>query len=79
VLDLPKRKPGRSLTRRQLLAHFGMAGAGAFVARPAASWAFGPGPGRLIARAAAAKPAGADLGAIDHIVFLMMENRSYDH
>jgi phospholipase C len=79
MLDLPKPKRGQSLTRRQLLAHFGMVGAGAFVARPAAAWALGQGPGRLIARAAAAGPAGSDLGAIDHIVFLMMENRSYDH
>jgi phospholipase C len=67
------------LTRRQLLAHFGMVGAGAFVARPAASWAFSSRPGRLIARAAAGPAAGSDLGAIEHIVFLMMENRSYDH
>jgi phospholipase C len=79
MLDLPKPKRGQSLTRRQLLAHFGMLGAGALVAQPAASWASGPGPGRLIARAMAAKPAGSDLGAIEHIVFLMMENRSYDH
>jgi phospholipase C len=30
-------------------------------------------------RAAAVKPAGSDLGAIDHVVFLMQENRSFDH
>ncbi|MBV9485204.1 MAG: hypothetical protein JO246_04035 [Frankiaceae bacterium] len=29
--------------------------------------------------AAATAPAGSDLGAIEHVVFLMMENRSYDH
>ena len=32
-----------------------------------------------VARAAAIPPAGGDLGAIEHVVFLMMENRSYDH
>src|ERR1700759_3949233 len=33
----------------------------------------------LAAEAASIPPAGGDLGAIDHIVFLMLENRSYDH
>src|SRR5580698_1700839 len=32
-----------------------------------------------IQRAAATKPHGSDLGAVEHVVFLMMENRSYDH
>src|SRR5208283_4278198 len=33
-----------------------------------------------MARAAAATPpAGSDLGAIEHVVFLMQENRSFDH
>jgi phospholipase C len=33
-----------------------------------------------LARAAAStKPAGSDLGAIEHVVFLMQENRSFDH
>ena len=36
--------------------------------------------GAAIARAAAStKPAGSDLGAIEHVVFLMQENRSFDH
>jgi phospholipase C len=36
--------------------------------------------GAAIARAAAAtRPAGSDLGAIEHVVFLMQENRSFDH
>ena len=30
-------------------------------------------------KAAAIKPAGSDLGAVEHVVFLMMENRSFDH
>jgi phospholipase C len=33
----------------------------------------------VIERAAKIKPAGSDLGAVEHIVFLMLENRSYDH
>ena len=32
-----------------------------------------------IANAATTKPAGSDFGAIEHVVFLMQENRSYDH
>ena len=36
--------------------------------------------GAALARSAAAtKPAGSDLGAIKHVVFLMQENRSFDH
>src|SRR5580704_2103862 len=30
-------------------------------------------------KAAAVKPAGSDLGAVEHVVFLMHENRSFDH
>src|ERR1700722_6209135 len=32
-----------------------------------------------VARAASTPPAGSDLGAIEHVVFLMQENRSFDH
>jgi phospholipase C len=32
-----------------------------------------------IQRASAVAPAGSDLGAIEHVVFLMQENRSFDH
>ncbi|HEX4009481.1 MAG TPA: alkaline phosphatase family protein [Solirubrobacteraceae bacterium] len=78
-MDLPRELKGKSLTRRQLLSYFGMLGAGAVISRPAAAWAAGGGGARLIARAAATRAAGSDLGAIDHVVFLMMENRSYDH
>jgi phospholipase C len=67
------------LTRRQLLASLGLAGAAAVVARPAAAWAQSGSAAGLVRRAAATAPAGADLGAVEHIVFLMMENRSYDH
>ena len=33
----------------------------------------------LVNLAASTTAAGSDLGAVEHIVFLMMENRSYDH
>ena len=32
-----------------------------------------------ITKAAATKPAGSDLGAVEHVIFLMKENRSFDH
>jgi len=32
-----------------------------------------------VRRASAIPPAGSDLGAVDHVIFLMMENRSFDH
>ena len=32
-----------------------------------------------VERSAAVAPAGSDLGAIEHVVFLMLENRSFDH
>ncbi|HTW97655.1 MAG TPA: alkaline phosphatase family protein [Acidimicrobiales bacterium] len=69
---------GPRISRRQLLASLGFTGAAVALA----------GPGRLFSRSAAARlagaaattrPAGSDLGAVEHIVFLMMENRSYDH
>jgi phospholipase C len=37
------------------------------------------GPAATVTSAAAVAPAGSDLGAIDHVIFLMMENRSFDH
>ncbi len=33
----------------------------------------------LAGAAAASAPAGSDLGAVEHVIFLMMENRSFDH
>src|ERR1700728_4702072 len=78
-MDLPRELRGRSLSRRELLRYLGMLGAGALVSKPAAACAAGPGPAALINHARKTKAAGSDLGAIDHIVFLMMENRSYDH
>ena len=78
-MELPEDLQGRALTRRQLMSYLGMVGAGAFVSESAAAWVAGPSWGRLIERAAHTKPHGSDLGAIEHIVFLMLENRSYDH
>jgi phospholipase C len=92
-MDAPEDETGRGLTRRQLLKYLGVAGAAAAIGRPGAAWATSGGgnrsrlvgraastpAARLVARAASTPAAGSDLGAIDHIVFLMMENRSYDH
>jgi phospholipase C len=57
----------------------GMVGAGAFVSQSAFAWMAGNGWASVIDRAARTKPAGSDLEAVEHIVFLMLENRSYDH
>jgi phospholipase C len=62
--------------RRTLLAA-ALATGGAAVAGAALS---DPAAGASLARAAAStKPAGSDLGAIEHVVFFMQENRSFDH
>ncbi len=78
-MDLPEELKGRELTRRDILTWAGMVGAGAALAKPAAAWAAGDAGHRLIRQAASVKAAGSDLEAVEHIVFLMMENRSYDH
>src|SRR5271170_6997636 len=70
---------GKRWTRRQLMQHFGMVGAGAFVSQSALAWMAGPGWASTLERATKVKPAGSDLEAVEHIVFLMLENRSYDH
>ncbi len=65
-----------TLSRRELLAG-GIAGAAALslakLGRP------GPVGADTVRRAARVKPAGTDLGAVKHVVFLMQENRSFDH
>jgi phospholipase C len=71
--------PNRTMSRRQLLKSLGYFGAAAAAAGPVAAWTANASGAGVVRRAAAAAPAGSDLGAIDHIVFLMMENRSYDH
>jgi phospholipase C len=68
------------MTRRDLLKSLGFTAAAGALAGSAAQWArTTEGANSLVRLAAATAPAGSDLGAIDHIVFLMMENRSYDH
>ena len=64
------------ISRRQVLAG-GLGGAAAFglaaIGGPQSSGA------ESVRRAAKVKAAGSDLGAVEHVVFLMMENRSFDH
>jgi phospholipase C len=68
------------MTRRDLLKSLGFTAAAGALAGSAPHWArTTEGANSLVRLAAATAPAGSDLGAIDHIVFLMMENRSYDH
>ncbi|MGZ4180203.1 MAG: phospholipase C [Solirubrobacteraceae bacterium] len=78
-MNLPGESDGQQLTRRQLMERLGMVGAGAFVSQSALAWMAGPSWASLIEHAARIKPAGSDLEAVEHIVFLMLENRSYDH
>ncbi len=63
-------------TRRTML-QAALAAGGAAVLAAASR---GEGAGAAMAQLAArTKPAGSDLGAIEHVVFLMQENRSFDH
>ncbi|HTX45422.1 MAG TPA: alkaline phosphatase family protein [Solirubrobacteraceae bacterium] len=71
--------PHGDLSRRELMRYLGVAGASTFLANGVADWAASPAAAQLVARAAKTKAHGSDLGAVDHIIFLMMENRSYDH
>lgn len=64
------------LSRRQLMAAASALGAaGAVVAADRALAS----ASRTLTRAASVRAAGSDLGAVEHVVFLMQENRSYDH
>ena len=66
--------PTGMLTRRQLLAASAATGIGVLGA------ACGQSPSAsTVNRSAAVAPAGSDLGAVEHVIFLMMENRSFDH
>jgi phospholipase C len=68
------------LSRRQLLQAAGALGIGGAMTAPERAFAASPSIGqRIVQKAAAVRPAGSDLGAIEHVIFLMMENRSYDH
>jgi phospholipase C len=79
AFELPDHMRGRGVSRRELLSYLGVLGSSLYLAQPAAAWGRSSAPGRLIQRAAAVNPHGSDLEAVEHIVFLMMENRSYDH
>jgi len=67
----------RGLTRRQLLAAGAASGVGVLAA--ACGQGSASSSSTTVARSAAVAPAGSDLGAVEHVVFLMMENRSFDH
>ena len=62
---------GLPLDRRTFLGGALAAGAGVLAAACGSSG--------TIAKASTTLPAGSDLGAIEHVVYLMMENRSFDH
>jgi phospholipase C len=78
-----------NMSRRELIAAISTLGAAAVLGIPdhaiaAATSRTSPKPdvrraAAVVERAASIAPAGGDLGAIEHVVFLMMENRSYDH
>ncbi len=78
-MEFPKELRGKNPTRRELLNWAGMLGIGAVIAPPAAAWARSSKPAEVLLKAAATKKAGSDLEAVEHIIFLMQENRSYDH
>jgi phospholipase C len=63
-------------TRRQVLAG-GLGGAAALGL--AAMGSLSASGADTVRRAAKVKAAGSDLGAVEHVVFLMQENRSFDH
>jgi phospholipase C len=74
------RLPIGQMSRRQLLQAISATGLAGAMALPDRAFAASPQRARqLVSTAAQIKPAGSDLGAIEHVVFLMMENRSYDH
>ncbi len=64
------------ISRRQLLAAGAATGLGALAA--ACGQSASPSTS-TVARSATVPPAGSDIGAVEHVIFLMMENRSFDH
>jgi phospholipase C len=66
----------RRLDRRRFLE---LAGATSGAALLASLGAEGRAVASTVHQASSVAPAGSDLGAIEHVVFLMMENRSFDH
>ena len=71
--DSEGERAGSGFDRRRFLELAAAAGASGLLASRA------PASGATVARAAAVAPAGSDLGAVEHVIFLMMENRSFDH
>jgi phospholipase C len=70
------------MTRRELIAAISALGAAAALGLPERTAASVPQAAAARAtakKAARTAPHGSDLGAVEHVVFLMMENRSYDH
>jgi phospholipase C len=83
-----------NMSRRELIAAISAVGAAAVIGLPERASAAAAPPAAVrsarqaattasrlasVRRAASVAPAGGDLGAIEHVVFLMLENRSYDH
>ncbi len=68
-MSTPPNSP-RRISRRSVVA--GVLGVGAGLAVNSAA-------GAAVERSLAIGPAGSDLGAVEHVVVLMLENRSYDH
>jgi phospholipase C len=62
--------------RRTMLAAALATGGGAILAAASRGDRAGAAMAQFAART---QPAGSDLGAIEHVVFLMQENRSFDH
>jgi phospholipase C len=68
-----------NITRREILRRAGLLGTGIAVGEAMAAWQAGPSWARLIEKAVAVPAAGSSFQDVEHFVFLMMENRSYDH
>ncbi|HVT22057.1 MAG TPA: alkaline phosphatase family protein [Mycobacteriales bacterium] len=73
------------MSRRELIAAISALGVAAALGLPERTAASVPDVAATqaaratVRRAARTAPHGSDLGAVEHVVFLMMENRSYDH
>ena len=74
---MPEESEEHLISRRTLLAGgAGIVGAGVLTACGTSS---SKNPAKKPSAAASTKAAGSDLGAVEHVVFLMQENRSFDH